>query len=230
LWVTRKELQAATCIFLAPSYGKPILYFSDFNHIELNEETLKIVPKDLHGYFMLELVQFQNRFKPLNGIYLERERLHDVSAYNFFDFEGSKSIFYQLLDSYSIRNHLLLRTSNYLIKASMLWENRTFGEEAIVNVFFALEGCLHLLQKKFGDNSTKLNRKLLKKIFKEHIPYGENLYNFIEDGYYTRISLVHAEPDWGAEWSPFIAAEDFFEYRNICRELLNFILINRVID
>ena len=164
---------------------------------------------------MFELLQFQNRFKSLNGFYIERKPLQDVSAYHFFDFKNCKDIFYKLIDSFSIKNHLLLRTSNYLIKSSMLWKNRTFGEEAIANVFFALEGCLHLIQKKFGDNHTKLNRKLLKKIFKEKFPHGENLFNFIEEGYYKRISLVHPEPDWGAEWSPFLMADDFYEYFNI---------------
>ncbi len=226
-WITRKELQAATCILLAPKHGKPLLYFSDYNYTELSEENLEDVPKDLRSYFLLELVQFQNRFKPLNNAYIERETLQDVTAFRFFNFKESISDFHKLVDNFSIRDHLLMRTANFLIKSSMLWGNRTFGEEAVTNIFFAIEGCLHLLQKKHGDSSTKLNRKLLKKVFKENISHGENLYDFIEEGYYKRISLVHAEPDWGAEWSPFIMADDFYEYRNICIELLNFILIDR---
>ncbi len=229
-WVTRKELQAAICISLAPDSGKPLIYYTDFNHIEINEENLNNVPKELRSYFLLELIQFQNRFKSPNSSCFDREALQDVAAYNFVDIANSSSVFHQLVDNFSIRNHLLLRTSNYLLKSSMLWENRSFGEEAIVNIFFAIEGCLHLIQKKYGDNNTRLNRKLLKKVFVEKIHNGENLYSFIEDGYYKRISLVHAEPDWGAQWSPFLMADDFYDCRNVCMKLLKFILIDKEIE
>jgi hypothetical protein len=86
------------------------------------------------------------------------------------------------------------------------------------------------MQKKFGDNSTKLNRKLLRDGFIKNWQNGENLYDFIEEAYYKRISLIHPEPDWGANWKPFLMADDFYDYFNICRELLNFILIERKVE
>ena len=70
----------------------------------------------------------------------------------------------------------------------------------------------------------------LETIFDKLFPKGLELFSFIKEGYDKRISLVHAEPDWGAEWSPFLLADDFFEYFNICRELLNLILIDRNVE
>jgi hypothetical protein len=82
-----------------------------------------------------------------------------------------------------------MRTSNYLLKALMNRGNLLFQEESILNSFFALEGSLHLLQRKYGDNSTKLNRKLLREIFKNKLtflPQGERTYEFIEEGYFLQ--------------------------------------------
>jgi len=70
----------------------------------------------------------------------------------------------------------------------------------------------------------------LKKIFIENIQHGENLFEFIQERYSTRITLVHPEPEWGAEWKPFITAEDFYDYFKISRSLLNFILIDEYPD
>lgn len=229
-WITRKELQFAICVLLSPDSGIPMIYFTDYNHLELDFETINSIPNELRFYFLIELLQFQNRFKSLDGFYVEREAIQDISAYNYFQFRAYKSNFNYLIDSYSITNQLLLRTSSFLVKSSMLWKNRTFGEEAIENVCFALEGCLHLFQKKFGDNSSKLNRKLIKESFIKNIQNGESLYEFIEEAYYKRISLIHPEPDWGASWRPFLMADDFYEYFNICRELLNYILIDRIVE
>ena len=93
-----------------------------------------------------------------------------------------------------------------------------------------LEGCLHLIQKIYGDYKPQLNRQLLQQVFKDDIPDGENYYNFISEGYELRISLIHAEPKWGAKWDPFVTMDDFYDYYKINRLLLNFILIGRTFD
>ena len=63
---------------------------------------------------------------------------------------------------------------------------------------------------------------------KNNFPNGENYFSSLEGGYEKRISIIHAEPDWGAEWSPFLQADDFYDYFEISKELINYILIDRV--
>lgn len=229
-WITRKELKAALCIMISIDKGWPLIFFNDYNHIDLNEGIISAIPDELKNYFLLDLIQFKNKFRKPYSLFRNNKPTYEVSSYNYFDIGDQKIFFKELIDKFSIRDQLLLRTSNHFLKSCMLWQNYTFGEESIVNIFIALEGCLHLVQKKFGDISTKLNRSLIKQVFKEEIPRGEFLFDFIEEAYYKRISLVHPEPTWGAEWTPFLMADDFYDYRRICVELLNFILIDRIIE
>jgi len=112
----------------------------------------------------------------------------------------------------------------------MLWNNRSFGEEAMANTFFCIEGCLHLLQKKYGNYSSKLDLNFIKKIFIDNFPFGEQSFETLKDDYETRIQLVHPETNWGTVWNPFIMADDFYANFSFCRALLNFILIDRIIE
>ena len=229
-WLSRIELKFATSVMCAPEYGSFSFYFTSHNTIKVDESCYKKVPNELKIYFLRELLDIKRRYIKVGVKPWNRKPLPDVNEYEFSDYQESVSTFHKIFDNFSIQDDLLLRTCNYFVKARMHWDNLIYAEEAITNNFFCLEGCLHLIQKKYGDFNPKLNRKLLSKVFKEEIPNGENLFDFIQEGYSTRISLVHPEPEWGAEWDPFIMADDFYEYYKICRILLNFILIDRVID
>jgi hypothetical protein len=229
-WINRKELKVATCCLLAPTSGICCFYFPDYNQIELKQETLSNIPENIQKYFLIELLHFTNRFKPLYQAYREREATPDITAYKYFPFDSSIEAYNRLFDRFSIQDHLLMRTSNFLLKSYMLWQNRNFGEDAIANVLFCLEGCLRLIYKKYSSSDNKFNIKELEVIFDNLFPKGKELFSFIREGYDKRISLVHAEPDWGAEWCPFLLADDFFDYFNICRELLNLILIDRYVE
>ena len=168
------------------------------------------------------------RFTPIFERYGGRGLSPDISLYEFRDFKNFINDFNNLYDAFSIRDHLLLRTSNYLVKSIMLWKNRMYGEEALANVLFSIEGGLHLMRRKYGDHSKKLNLKLLERVFIDKFPDGSNLFEFIQEGYHKRISIVHPEPNWGAKWMPFLMAEDFYEYYRISKRLMNFVLANRI--
>lgn len=198
-WINRRELKVATCCLLAPSSGICGFYFLDYNQIEVGLLTLKNIPENIQKYFLLELLHFNNRFKPLYQGYREREATPDVTAYKYFPFEKSIDIYNKLFDKFSIQDHLLMRTSNLLLKSYMLWQNRNFGEDAIANVMFCLERCLHLMFNKYSDSTKKFNIKELETIFDKLFPNGTELFSFIKEGYDKRTSLVHAEPVWGAE-------------------------------
>lgn len=112
----------------------------------------------------------------------------------------------------------------------MLWSNPILAEEAIVSNFHCIEGCLHLIQNLYGDHSARLNLDLVREVIVNEIALGDNLFDYIREGYDKRISLIHANPKWGPEWSPYLGMSDFYDYFKLSRQLLNFILIERHID
>src|SRR3989339_54183 len=229
-WITRNELKIATAIQLALDESLVHFYFNDYNKYEIDYSVIEQIPKQFRLFFLSELMALTNRFIPLNDHFRTREITADVTNYMYRNFNNYETFVYKLTDAFSIRNHLLLRTSTHFLKSIMLWHNRSFGEEALVNTYFCVEGCLHLLQKKFGNYSTKLDLNFIKKIFIDNFPLGEQIFDSLKEDYETRIQLVHPETDWGTEWNPFIMADDFYANFSFCRVLLNFILIVRIIE
>ncbi len=226
-WISRTELKFATSLILSDSGTRLFPYFNPYDTISLNYEDVKDIPNEELFYFLNRWMDIKNVFIQPDGNMFNRNPRPDISTYSYSKFDAKESGFNKIFDSFSIRDHLLMRTSNYLLKALMNRRNLLFQEEAILNSFFALEGSLHLLQRKYGDNSTKLNRELLRDVFKNKLtflPQGEGTYEFIEEGYFTRISLVHPQPRWGAEWNPYVDHEDFRDYFGISKMVLAWIL------
>jgi hypothetical protein len=232
-WISRTELKFATSMILSESGIRLFPYFNPYDTISLKYEDLKNVPEDKLFSVLNKWMDIKNVFIQPDGDMFNRHPRPDISTFNYYSFDPNKSGFNKIFDAYSIQDHLMMRTSNYLLKALMNRDNLLFQEEALVNAFFALEGSLHLLQRKYGDYSTKLNRKLLREIFKNKLtflPNGEGTYEFIEEGYFTRISLVHPEPKWGAEWNPYVHIEDFRDYFGISKMILAWTLGENKID
>lgn len=229
-WLTRTELRFATSVMCAADHILFHFYFTSHNSIDIDNNCFDRIPNELRVYFLRELLDIKLRFTPVGNRIWQRRPLPDINEYEFSDYGKAADTFKEIYDSFSIQNDLLLRTSNYLVKARMHWNNQINAEEAITNTFMCLEGCLHLIQKRFGDYKPQLNRILLAKVFKDYIPHGENLWNYISEGYRTRITLLHAEPNWGAEWDPFILPSDFYDYHKLCLQLLNFVLIDKNVE
>lgn len=225
-WLTRNELKLATSILCSGKSHRFYLFFTGHNTFEIDWNCVSELPNSLRTSFLAECFELNNKFTSIGVKSWNRFTTYDSSYYEYQNFKDSHKNFKRIFDNFSIQNDLLLRTCNYLVKSIMHWENTINAEEAISSVFFCLEGCLHLIQKKYGNNGTKLDFKLLGYIFENEIENGVHLLNFIQDGYRTRITLVHPEPVWGSEWKPFITSEDFYEYFRVCISLMNFILID----
>ena len=165
-------------------------------------------------------IDFTSSF-PGNGFYLSPFQFNNFN--NITDFNN-------IYDNIDEKDQLLLRTLFYFVKSSMLWNNRCFGEDAISNVLFSIEGALLLLQRKNGYSEKNINREALTEIFLNTFNNGKELFEFIQEGYDKRISIVHANPKNGAEWSPFLMADDYYEFYNILRMLLNYIIIDKIIE
>ncbi|MES2654406.1 MAG: hypothetical protein V4620_02400 [Bacteroidota bacterium] len=229
-WISRRELKFATCVVLSTEYNNFFPYFNPFDTISINTIYTNKIPEQKLLEFLNQWLDIKNSFiKPDNGIFNRGPR-PDIATYKYDKFDYSKNGFEKLFSSYSIRNHLLLRTSNCLIKALMNRKNLLFQEEAVINSFLALEGSLHLLQEKYGDTSTKLNRELLRSVFKNEIkflPDGEGTFEFIQESYSTRISLVHPQPKWGAQWHPYVDHESLRDNFGLTKIILNWVIAER---
>ncbi|MGC8757811.1 MAG: hypothetical protein ACP5QX_05120 [Caldisericaceae bacterium] len=242
--MNKNELRFATCAILAPSNGVGCFMFtygfSDYNTLTIKKNVLNMVPGNLQIYFLHQLLQYQNlmQFREdiyrLDNFFLTVEQpdiVPDTTEYTFSSFNKYIDIFYKLFDNFNIRSNLLLKTSYYFIKALMLiYSNLAFAEEATADVFFCLEGCMHLMQKKYGIKGARLNLSKLQAIFKENLPRGEELFEYMQEVYERRNELVHAKLDWGVEWPVSLYADDLFENIDLCKELLNFVLIGRWIE
>jgi hypothetical protein len=238
------EIRVATCAMLAPPYGFVCFMFTnnpeDYNILTIKKRILNKVPKKLQVYFLHQLLQYENLMKfrdnsqgfdKFYNIFSNPKIISDPSKYNFIVFDRYIDFFNKLFDHFDIKNNLLLKASYYFIKALMLmYSNFSFAEEATANAFFCLEGCMHLIQKKYGINEERLNMYKLQDIFKEKLPRGEELFEYMREFYRKRNELVHAETDWGAEWPIPLNGEDLTESIELCRKLLNFILIDRWIE
>lgn len=228
-WITRNELKFNASLICSIGQGWGFLFFENANSISLDENTVQQLPKSLRNYFLLETLQMLNSLKSPKQSFYSKESTSINQSYDYFKFDEHLKNFELAFDKFSITNHLLLRTSNHLSKAVMLDRNKFYKEEAVTNIFICLEGCLHLLQKKWGDAKPALNLKLLEEKFKAELD-DENLFGFIKEAYDKRISLIHPEPKWGSQWTPYIDFHDFFDYFKIRRYLLHYYLTGNLIN
>ncbi len=88
-------------------------------------------------------------------------------------------------------------------------QSRIFGEEALQNFYFGIEGCLRVIYYKHHTNGNfKINE--VEKIIDEIFPldgYSESLSSFYEN----RIKLVHPESRFDSDWSPKFSADEFMD-------------------
>lgn len=228
-YLNEQELIAAASVLLADERPGFYFYFEDGNSVMVATEALESLSPNQRNDLLFELlsmklspVEPRSYFQPPNS---------SLSPY-LFEFQP----FQYLNLALSIHgvcdpsDQLLLRTLYYLQNSRMLWCNGVFSQDAIANVFFALEGCLLLLQRKYNGSPSKIDLKLLASLFAEHFRGGEELFEFVQEAYEKRIQIVHPSPASGPDWRPFLMADDFYEYFQIARELLNLILVDRKID
>ena len=222
-----RELRFAASINLTSNIPYLKFYFNDLYVIYLNERALIGLNNNDIINLLFELllikkreIDFTSSF-PGNGFYLSPFQFNNFN--NITDFNN-------IYDNIDEKDQLLLRTLFYFVKSSMLWNNRCFGEDAISNVLFSIEGALLLLQRKNGYSEKNINREALTEIFLNTFNNGKELFEFIQEGYDKRISIVHANPKSGVEWSPSLMADDYCEFFDISRMLLNYIIIDKYIE
>ncbi|MDZ7821534.1 MAG: hypothetical protein U5N26_06830 [Candidatus Marinimicrobia bacterium] len=148
----------------------------------------------------------------------------DVSEYDYFDFSDKIDIYKNLIQKYSINNHLILRTSNYLLKSSMQCYEQFYMDDAMINVALATAGCIELIKRKHGNYSNAYDHNLIKFVAKEIFECPEGAVEFIEDIYRYRTMFVHPVSKYGEDWIPVHSADELLEYYDILKDLFIYAL------
>jgi hypothetical protein len=115
----------------------------------------------------------------------------------------------------------------------MLWRTDGFTEDALASLFFALEGCLLLFQELAGGRKDRLDRRLLRHSFSTIYDSGEFLYDFIEEAMRwggTRARIIHPQLATSEGWTPFLMADDFYDYDKIVRALLTYLVTGETFE
>ena len=202
------ELLASIGVILNSPRHRLHFVFDD-KSITVSKELYESIPEKLKYPFISEMI----------SLFI---KIQSPEMYRYSDHSESEiSTMIDSIKSIKLTDEAFLRTAFLTMKGRMLWQHRIFGEDAITNVFFALEGTLHLIQKAYGKDIRRLDFTFLKKVFKDNIERGEELLDFIKEAYDKRTEIVHPVRDNGSNWCPFLIADDFYEYYEIVIDLLN---------
>lgn len=104
-----------------------------------------------------------------------------------------------------------------------------YYEDAVSNIFIALEGALVILQRNGGIRYDRIIRKFHKEKFREIFTNADSAYDFVMDEVFEfgekRASLVHpqAATDW--TWIPYLSHEDYRDYRYILKLLIYYAIL-----
>ncbi|OQB05850.1 MAG: hypothetical protein BWY19_00734 [bacterium ADurb.Bin212] len=222
---SRQEIRIATSIICSHEFPITYFYFDDFSEVKIDEDIFSHVDiKDLKQFLAtIYLILVTERDEDIPSL---KSKFRYVP---YGDFRKEMNLF---LKRFSIRDNLMLRTSSHLVKAGMLKTNYVFFEETLSNSYFALEGCMLLLQRKYGIGIDKLRRKELREIFINTFKRGEEIFDYLSeviDWGGKRAELVHPAVASQESWLPTIFGDDH-EYHDLTIQLMYYIVTNQVIQ
>jgi hypothetical protein len=216
-FLNAQELKLSAAIALSPESRGFAFHFDGQSGLLISESAFVDLPLRSVIDLVYELLLLRaGRVTPLGGSVPPV----NGAVFHFAPFEADSSALQAVFNSIDVKDELLMRTLFFLVKSRMLWANPCFGEDAIANVMFCLEGTLLLLQRRQGLSDEKIDIKALGGIFKATFDRGEELFEFVKEGYDKRISIVHPSPAEGPKWMPQLLADDFYEYFDVARMLL----------
>jgi hypothetical protein len=224
-WLSRPEVKMlASLTFSIPTIRGPTCYF------QFSDEVYDIPASVVSGDQTILDDAILERIHNVVNI-LRRMKLADPWGFEKVFGEASPFAFRtqdirpeltrQFYDSFDLHDELALRTSFLLLKGATLWRQAgfIFGEEATGNLFFALEGCLHLIHRRiFGNSQFEIDSIMthIEQIFTEKPGYT----GMLEDAYEKRVQLVHPITKEGPAWLPSLMADDFYENYGMAVDLL----------
>lgn len=185
----------------------PEYLFHDSN--KFNNETVYRAAALLH---IFSLIRFSSsRFSIENKKY----------SFRSFGIDLNKTrSFYR---NFRLNDTLLLRCASLLIKSSSL--ERSPGEihmeDACANLFFGLEGCLRLLNRRFFKNEN-FNFKNTIQMIQQTFDYAPGYKWMLEDVYNKRVNIVHPESKYNDNWFPVLYVDDYRENLEMASDFIYF--------
>lgn len=228
--ITRNEIKLAST-FLANEASTGLCLYFDGKTRDANAQIIDDVPENMRVQFLVEYSMLLNSVDNDYHLYGVNHPMPTSQSYEFRSFDINDQNFLKFFDAFSINDFLLLRVATYLVKGTMLWRPEPYREEALANIFFALEGCLLLLQKKHNLPFDKIDRKNLPNLFNELFIQGEGLFDFIDEAVGwggRRASIVHPQLSAEYSWLPPLSFEDFRDYQEIVRMILTYVLTDYI--
>lgn len=220
--ILREEVKSISSLSLILSYGScnlPINYaycdipeFLFHNQKNFNEETPYRAAALLHIFSFLEPSRYESTFT-----------LETRYSFRTEDINYKKIRLYN--NNFKLRDKLALRTAFLLIKSKYLEHSSgyIFMEDACANLFFGLEGCLRLINRRFFGDENFNFKKTIQAIDRTFI-YAPGYSSMLEGAYGLRVNIVHPESKFNDKWFPVLYGEDYHENLEMAVDLLYFAL------
>ncbi|UNK19612.1 hypothetical protein MNQ98_06155 [Paenibacillus sp. N3/727] len=220
--ILREEVKTISSLSLILNYGScniPINYaycdipeFLFHKSKNFNEETPYRAAALLHIFSFLQPSRYESA--------LIRDTKY---AFRTEDIDFKKIRLYN--NNFKLRDKLALRTAFLLIKSKYLAysPDYIFMEDACANLFFGLEGCLRLINRRFfGDENFNFKKTI--QAIERTFSYAPGYSSMLEDAYNLRVNIVHPESKFNDKWFPILYAEDYHENLEMAADLLYFAL------
>jgi hypothetical protein len=221
---TRHETRLAAALSCT-EFGRFTIYLTEYGR-DLPLATIAHVEPEMRADFGIAFAILLSHTDAFDGqLYSLRATRTVVPQFNDFrPFYPRAQLF---ASRFLVSHPLLLRTASHYLRATMLWRAEGHTEDALARLLFALEGCLLLMQETHGGRTDRLDRRHLRAVFAQTYVRGEGLYDFIEDATGwggTRARIVHPQLAVTEGWTPYLMADDYYEYASIVRALLMYVV------
>jgi len=231
--MTRGEIKLLASLMFSLFAGGPYLYFQFSDHVyDLPVDLILSVEDNLSTISLRRVktvTQILDRIKPPSQGWFELT--HDPGGrYEFSGHEHDFDRLDKLNSAFDLSNDLALRTAFLMIKAASLWTTggRVFSENALADLLFGLEGCLHLVHQRFNPGANFEVQPTF-----DHIdltfPHFPGYVGILQDAYDKRIQIVHPENRIDSSWIPNLWAEDFYDNFGLGSDLFYYALTGDIL-
>lgn len=231
--LTRGEIKILATLMFSLFAGGPYLYFQFLDHVY--DLPKKLILGDGGSISSISLgrakrvLQILDRIKPPSQGWFQLT--HDPAGrYEFSGHEHKIDRLEKLNSAFELTNDLALRTAFLMIKAASLWTTggSVFRENALADLLFGLEGCLHLVYQHFNPGANFEIQPTF-----DHIeimfPHFPGYVPILLDAYDKRIQIVHPENRVDSNWIPNLWAEDFYDNFGLGTDLFYYALTGEIL-
>jgi len=221
---TRHETRLAAALSCT-EFGRFTIYLTEYGR-DLPLASIAHIEPEVRADFAIAYATMLAHSDGFDGRYYSRRDATTVVP-EFDDFRPFYRLAKLFASRFLVSHPLLLRTTSHYLRATMLWRAEGHTEDALARLLFALEGCLLLMQGTHGGRTDRLDRRHLRAVFAQAYVGGEGLYDFIEEATGwggTRARIVHPQLAVTEGWTPYLMADDYFEYASIVRALLMYVV------